>query len=140
MAKKESHIHKLKRHTYKKSGAVTYFCVLNCTFKIAPELAIGKIVLCNRCGNPFEMTQYTITLKAPHCEKCHKKKNNFIDLSTPVVDVEVKTAPEVISNLRSRMIHKPEETPIAPITVIPVVHKVHYEDIVISDQFDDDIL
>lgn len=68
------HVHRLKRHKFK-SGNIIYFCVDDCRFKIAPALALGKTVLCNRCGEPFRMNEYSIRLAEPHCENCHKPKD-----------------------------------------------------------------
>jgi ribosomal protein S27AE len=53
-----------------------YFCVLNCNYKVAPALSLGKEVLCNRCGEKFIMNEYSLRLALPHCEKCHKSKND----------------------------------------------------------------
>ncbi len=74
MAKKYNHIHKLQLHKYK-NGTSTYFCVLNCSFKIDPALTLGKEVICHKCGNIFEMNAYSMKLKYPHCDKCHTKRN-----------------------------------------------------------------
>lgn len=72
--KQAKHTHRLKRHKYK-SGNIIYFCKLpDCSFKIAPALALGKRVLCNRCGEPFIMNEYSIRLAEPHCEDCHRVK------------------------------------------------------------------
>lgn len=79
--KKEKHTHRLKRHKYN-NGTIVYFCTLDCNFKIDPKLAIGKLSVCNRCGEPFYLTEYSITLKEPHCGKCHGR-NKIISNSIP---------------------------------------------------------
>lgn len=72
---KVSHIHKLKRHTYK-SGNQVYFCTLpDCNFKLGVEFALGKVSICWRCEEPFRMNEYSIRLAKPHCEKCHGTKS-----------------------------------------------------------------
>lgn len=69
------HTHKLKRHVYK-TGAKTYFCVGDCSFRVACELALGKTAVCWRCGRDFQMNVYSITLAKPHCEDCHIHKGS----------------------------------------------------------------
>lgn len=70
-----NHIHKLRRHTYANKTKV-YFCINNCTFKVEVPFALGLIVLCNTCGEPFTMNEYSIKLAKPHCNKCGKMKVN----------------------------------------------------------------
>lgn len=70
----KKHIHKIKLHKYK-SGNMTYFCVDDCNYKVTPALALGKIVLCWRCGEKFKMNEYSLRLVKPHCENCHKSKH-----------------------------------------------------------------
>lgn len=79
MAEK-GHVHKFQRHTYK-TGSAIYFCVLDCNFKIATPLAIGKKSICWRCGNTFVMGEYSTRLAKPHCNACHKVKgvNQFTE-------------------------------------------------------------
>lgn len=75
MSRNPSHIHKFKRHTYKSTGATVYFCALpDCNFKIGTQFALGKMCICWRCGNPFQMTAYSIRAAQPHCPACHNKK------------------------------------------------------------------
>lgn len=66
------HIHRLKKHVYKKSGIAFFFCTLDCTFKIEAPFALGKETLCNICGEPFIMNEYTLKLVKPHCMNCGK--------------------------------------------------------------------
>lgn len=73
--KDPNHIHKLLLHRYR-NGKEVYFCTDNCDFKISPELSLGREVICHRCGNPFRMNSYSLTLKKPHCEDCHVRKND----------------------------------------------------------------
>jgi hypothetical protein len=76
MSKNLSHVHKLKRHTYK-TGAKTYFCVLpDCSYKTSVEFSLGKRTLCWRCGEEFIINEYTMRLAKPHCNKCHKRKDS----------------------------------------------------------------
>jgi ribosomal protein S27AE len=76
------HIHKVRRKVYG-SGNKVYFCTLpDCYFKIDTGLALGKKFLCNRCGEPFVMNQYSLRLAKPHCEKCHKTKDDDVSIRT----------------------------------------------------------
>jgi hypothetical protein len=71
---KPRHIHRLKKHKYK-TGVAVYFCTLpDCHFKIEAPFALGKESLCNICGEPFLMNEYTIKLVKPHCINCGKKE------------------------------------------------------------------
>lgn len=74
MAKRQIHVHKLKRHKYPTGNAV-YFCILpDCHFKIEVALALGKRTLCNTCGEEFIINEYTLKLARPHCDGCGKVK------------------------------------------------------------------
>lgn len=82
------HVHKLRRHLHK-SGTAIYFCVLDCPYKTSLPLALGKKCICWRCGEEFVMNEYSIRLAKPHCQKCHKvKEEKRRDTDTvAVVDV-----------------------------------------------------
>lgn len=71
----QKHIHKVKRQRFK-SGNHMYFCTLpDCYWKINPALFLGKTTICWRCGEEFNMNEYSLRLARPHCEKCHKTKS-----------------------------------------------------------------
>ena len=77
MSKKEQHVHKFKRLTYK-SGNQIFFCALpDCNKKISTALVLGKRSLCWRCGQEFLMSDYSLRLAKPHCDSCHKPKEKF---------------------------------------------------------------
>lgn len=96
MSVEKGHIHQLKRHKFK-TGSSIYFCVGDkCGFKIQPQLALGKMVICWRCNKPFKLNEYSIRLAKPHCNACHKNKE--VD-NSPEVEVKVN----VIDDLRARM-------------------------------------
>lgn len=112
---KTSHVHKFKRHTYK-TGNVIFFCTLpDCSVKVAPALALGKRSICWRCGNPFEMNDYSVRLAKPHCSDCHKPKNQkFVEpepdipLSNPFKPLApIITEPEIkrdsLTEMRNRL-------------------------------------
>lgn len=104
MSTKVNHTHKLKRHVYN-TGAKTYFCVLDCTFRVACELALGKKCICWRCGEEFSLNSYSITLAKPHCEKCHIHKTNS-DKLKQIVTVETVSASigtAVVESLSERL-------------------------------------
>jgi ribosomal protein S27E len=71
MSKVRDHIHRLKKHKYK-NGTPVFFCINNCSFKVEVPFALGMEVLCNTCGNPFTMTEYSLKLVKPHCNNCGK--------------------------------------------------------------------
>lgn len=84
---KQKHIHKFKRLKYK-SGNMIFFCALpDCSVKLNPALALGKRSICWRCGESFVMTEYSLRLAKPHCEKCHKPKGGVI----PYHNIEAST-------------------------------------------------
>lgn len=119
----QKHIHKLKRHIYKNKTAV-YFCTLNCTYKIDPALAEGKLALCSRCLNPFYMTGYSVTLKEPHCARCHGKgkvaKVEDNSLTVPIIEERRETdRREAIPGRRVVDI---------PLAVLPVTQTVSLKD------------
>lgn len=96
------HIHKFKRHTFKKRDKTTYdvfFCVNNCTYQVKRELALGKESACWRCGQPFPMNEYSLRLAKPHCPDCQTDKHGV----PKAVKVNIKL-PENLTN------DKPEVT------------------------------
>ena len=79
----KNHAHKFKRHRFK-TGNEVYFCVLpDCQVKIKPALTLGKRAICWRCGNEFQMTDYSVRLAKPHCNSCHQPKEKEFIPSTP---------------------------------------------------------
>lgn len=74
---KEKHAHKFHRHKYSTSRII-FFCVLpDCSFKSNPALLLGKRSICNICEEEFILTEYSLRLAKPHCEKCHKPKDKI---------------------------------------------------------------
>ena len=67
------HIHRLKKHKYK-TGIAVFFCTLDCNYKVEVPFALGKETLCNICGEPFIMNEYTLKLIRPHCNNCGRKE------------------------------------------------------------------
>lgn len=93
---KKNHTHKFRRHTYK-SGNKVYFCTLNCSFKIECALALGHECICNLCGIPFTMSEYTVKLKLPHCDSCSKRK--VVDSEGNAKFVRSNIATEVLTSM-----------------------------------------
>lgn len=85
MAKTKEHIHKLRRHKYP-NGVKIYFCINDCNFKIEAAFALGKRVLCNMCGEPFEMNEYSVKLSKPHCGACGRYKTIDADGKRRYID------------------------------------------------------
>jgi ribosomal protein S27AE len=109
---KAKHVHKLQRYKYS-TGNIIYRCVLpDCNFKSVPALVLGKRSLCNRCGEEFILSEYSIRLAKPHCSNCHKPKNQY-DLQDLVKDtVSVDNPPESLSERLSRAIHSKPLSPV----------------------------
>lgn len=108
MSKVRDHNHKLKRTTYA-SGTKVYFCIDDCSYKIEVAFALGKVVICNICEEPFSMNEYSIKLAKPHCNACGKMqvrdsegKRKFVSKARPIQALADlgKTATE---SLKSRM-------------------------------------
>lgn len=79
MPKQQSHIHRLRKHRYP-SGNAIFFCTLpDCHYKIDAPLALGKVSICNICGNDFIMNEYTLKLVKPHCLDCGKVRVKDLD-------------------------------------------------------------
>lgn len=71
MSKVKDHPHRLRRTSYT-NGTKVYFCTNDCSYKIEVQFALGKVVECNICGQPFPMNEYSIKLAKPHCNACGK--------------------------------------------------------------------
>lgn len=103
------HIHKLKKHTYSKSGISIFFCTLpDCHFKVESPLALGKESICNICSNPFIMNERAIKLSRPHCNNCGRRviksddgKRHYIRMHGGRILDAVAT--EEVADLRSRL-------------------------------------
>lgn len=85
----KDHTHKLKKHRFK-SGNETFFCVDDCNYKVTPALALGKTTICWRCGESFNLNDYSLRLVKPHCEMCHKSKHAIKNEILPPLSKEVK--------------------------------------------------
>lgn len=73
------HIHKLRKHKYK-SGVSVFFCTLpDCSYKNEVPFVLGKETICNICGRPFIITEYTLKLVKPHCPDCGKMQVKMPD-------------------------------------------------------------
>lgn len=84
---RQKHVHKFRRHRFKTGGTI-FFCTLpDCTYKIAPELALGKMCICWKCGQEFRLEDYELRLAKPHCKTCHKPKHRESDLSVTATEV-----------------------------------------------------
>lgn len=96
----DKHVHKFKRLRYK-SGNEIFFCALpDCSQKINPALALGKRSICWRCGEPFIMSEYSLRLAKPHCDACHKPKN---DTKIPWIHEPTETEKEAVIELANNL-------------------------------------
>ena len=109
MPKTPSHIHRLKKHKYPRTGNTVYFCTLpDCHYKIDSALALGKRSECNICGNEFIMSEYTIKLVRPHCVDCGKVKVKDAEgkpryVKKVINQILTAVATDVNNDLRSRL-------------------------------------
>lgn len=76
-----NHIHKFFRKNLSRNPGVKPYLVYACqqpacTYYIPLTLALNKLAECWRCGDPFVMDKYSITLLKPHCNSCIKKPTN----------------------------------------------------------------
>lgn len=78
MAKKKqsNHIHKYVKKIIGKDYVVYACADSNCTHYTTPKLTIGKLSICNRCGNTFAITADMVMagreMAKPHCRNCTK--------------------------------------------------------------------
>lgn len=104
----QKHTHKLRRHIYK-TGARVYFCTLpDCYHKIECSLAVGKMSICNICGEEFQLNEYHVRLAKPHCDKCGKIKIKGSDgkkhyIRRDSLPVMASLAESSVDELRSRL-------------------------------------
>ena len=79
----KNHIHQLRKKKYK-TGQSFFYCIgEDCAFKINADLALNKRSLCNICNKPFNLTPYAMRLAKPHCQDCHKVKEQRTDVNIP---------------------------------------------------------
>lgn len=117
------HVHKLKKHVYKKTGMEVYFCTLpDCSFKNEVPFLLGKEALCNICNNSFLITERTLRLLRPHCSNCGRKavkgpdgKKHYVQqISTPVL---AEMAADETASLKDRL---SKVTQVTHVTMEPV--------------------
>ena len=102
--KTEQHIHKFKRIVYKSGNAVFFCATSDCNKRLNISLALGKRSLCWRCGESFIMTEYSLRLAKPHCEKCHKSKNdNIKDVKTDIIKITSSTELTLAERLQQEL-------------------------------------
>lgn len=84
------HVHKYqKRKLGKNKDYVVFACALpNCRHYIAPQLAIGKASLCNKCGEIFlitaEMARPGREQLKPHCDSCTRGRK--VKVPSSIID------------------------------------------------------
>lgn len=134
------HTHKLRRHTYKATGNSVFFCTLtDCSYKIETQFSLGKETLCNRCGQPFIMTNYAVRLAKPHCMSCHRSvaSNQGVELvSTKIIDSllpEVTDRREIATRRSDELVIRSDE-PLEAMRERMEAPKVSYREIQIEDE------
>jgi hypothetical protein len=104
--KTNSHTHQYHLRPYGSKGLKVYACALpNCThFQLEKSLLIGKMSLCNQCGDPFMLSNETIAREVvrPRCAQCKEEKRlgGPRPKPKPVEEVEADNA---IEKLRARL-------------------------------------
>ncbi len=53
--------------------------IAGCSHHIRPELAIGRMSICNRCGEEMVLTKLNMQLAKPHCDDCTVRKDKKVD-------------------------------------------------------------
>jgi len=69
---KRKHTHKYIRGRLGEKHVIFRCAFPDCTHYLAKEFVIGKLSVCNRCGEDFIMTRASVSLAKPHCESCTK--------------------------------------------------------------------
>lgn len=107
MLKKQDHTHTFRRHTFPSTGNKVFFCTDDkCSYKIDVSLSLGKLNICNRCGNPFKMDHVSIRQAKPHCRECDRRRVKDEDGATRYVNPETvvkEIAADRVSSLADRM-------------------------------------
>ncbi len=104
------HIHKLKKRKYT-NGNHVFFCTLpDCYFKVECAMALGKESICNQCGEPFIMNEYSLKCMKPHCLNCGKikikgedGKKHFINKRSASKEVLQAVAADTTNDLKNRL-------------------------------------
>lgn len=107
------HVHKFRRHAYK-TGNKVFFCTLpDCNFKIEVPLSFGKSCICNRCGNAFQINEYSIRMANPHCNDCIVRKGSSRANSMAGKESNKAIATSAVESLRERLSSASSPTSIA---------------------------
>jgi formylmethanofuran dehydrogenase subunit E len=81
-----NHVHKYVRVKKSAKATKTFFkCAIPaCVHKVEKAFAIGRLSICNRCGNEFILDTRALDLAKPHCSDCTKSSKNemVIDLAS----------------------------------------------------------
>lgn len=73
----------------RKEDYKVFKCILpNCTHYIHESLALGMLSICPRCGDEFKLTQKSLLLVKPHCNKHAKtqEQKDVLDIVHSVLD------------------------------------------------------
>jgi len=72
----ERHTHKYIRIKIGKNKRIEFKCALpGCVHHIKPELAEGRMSICNICSREFCLTSDAMKLAKPHCITCKRGSN-----------------------------------------------------------------
>lgn len=87
-------IHMYKRYSVGAKKWVIYRCMLpNCTHHVLPQMLVGRLSICYRCGEDFTCGEKDLNRAQPHCEPCTNP-----DLS-PKGRKRVKVNTEAVSSI-----------------------------------------
>ena len=75
---RNKHTHQFKRINLARSENKPYYVYkcqqTNCPTYYTPELVVGKLSICPRCSETFEIELYHLELVFPYCSNCRRNK------------------------------------------------------------------
>lgn len=84
----EKHIHRYVRIKLGSKKRIEFKCSLpTCVHHIKPELAVGRLSQCNKCGIPFVLTKVALTRAKPHCDSCTIGRDKNLDRLEELIEM-----------------------------------------------------
>lgn len=82
MKKEQTHdTHKYFKSVFKTSGTIIYRCgKTGCPHFVYEPLIIGRLSICWRCGDTFEIMRKSIRNKKMHCEDCTRGRGKETEI------------------------------------------------------------
>ena len=77
--KKSKHIHKYQRAMLGDKHVI-YRCVLmDCSHYVDARLIEGRLSVCHRCDEPFQIGKKAALLAKPHCDECTRNMKSSVN-------------------------------------------------------------